>query len=244
MDVLLRERRTRTDGFVEFTDTEISAAAVNVGSAPDQTLQLIGRYVAPRHAQLRLAGDTLRIDCRRGQRVSVNGKSVASSALAEGDVVELDGHRIQIVTAPPGFDVALELTPNSNVRSADFERAFVTDLERTWLPKRSAAWILFVSVLALTLLVPLGKFVWQSEPEEPSPLAALGQAMERRSSASCTPSCHRRRLQRMPRRAVRQSSRRRVHQVPRSHARSRRDVARFARQCRTHSLRDVSPRTR
>lgn len=171
MDVLLRERRTRPDGFVEFTDTEISEAAVNVGSAPDQTLQLIGRYVAPRHAQLRLAGDALRIDCRRGRRVSVNGKSVASSALVEGDVVEIDGHRIQIVAAPPGFDVALELTPNSNVRSGDFERAFVTDLERTWLPKRSAAWILFVSVLALTLLVPLGKFVWQSNTENPSPLA-------------------------------------------------------------------------
>ena len=50
MDVLLRERRTRADGFVEFSDTEISAAAVDIGSGPDQTLQLIGRNVAPRHA--------------------------------------------------------------------------------------------------------------------------------------------------------------------------------------------------
>ena len=167
MDVLLRERRTRADGFVEFTDTEISAAAVNIGSAADQTLQLIGRHVAPRHAQLGLAGDRLRITCRRGRRVNVNGKSVASSVLGEGDIVEIDGHRIQLVAAPAGFDTALELTPNTAVRSADFASAFVTDLEQTWLSKRSAAWLLFVSILALTLLLPLSKFVGASGKQWP-----------------------------------------------------------------------------
>lgn len=167
MDVLLRERRTRADGFVEFSDTEISAPAVNIGSGPDQTLQLIGRNVAPRHAQLKGGGDRIDIACRRGLRVVVNGKSVRSAALTEGDVVELDGHRLQIVAAPAGFDFALELTPNVAVKSRDFASAFVNDLELTWLSKRRPAWLLFVVILASTLLLPLSKFVDNAGKDRP-----------------------------------------------------------------------------
>ena len=167
MDLLLRERRTRTDGFVEFSDTEISAAAINIGSGPDQTLQLIGRNVAPRHAQLKVDGDKIGIACRSGLRVVVNGKSVASAALAEGDVVELGGHRLQLVAAPAGFDLALELTPNAAVQSRDFASAFVADLAQTWLSKRRPAWLLFVGILAATLLIPLSKFVGDGGQQRP-----------------------------------------------------------------------------
>ncbi len=167
MDLLLRERRTRTDGFVEFSDTEISAAAINIGSGPDQTLQLIGRNVAPRHAQLKVDGDKIDIACRSGLRVVVNGKSVASTALAEGDVVELGGHRLQLVAAPAGFDLALELTPNAAVQNRDFASAFVADLSQTWLSKRRPAWLLFVGILAATLLIPLSKFVGDGGQQRP-----------------------------------------------------------------------------
>ncbi len=161
METLLRERRARSDGFVEYNDVEVSAAAVNIGSAPDQTLQLIGRNIAPRHAQIKsVDGSTARVTCRRGLTVLVNGKHVRSATLAQGDVLELDGHRVQLVVPPTGFDLALEITPNSTVQGSDFAGAFRTELDQTWLSKRRIAWGLFALILSLTLLLPLGQLVW------------------------------------------------------------------------------------
>src|SRR5512139_2390026 len=160
MEVLLRERRARGDGFVEYNDAEVSAASINIGSAPDQTLQLIGRDIAPQHAQIKLSGPHAGITCRRGSHVIVNGKKVRSALLQQGDQIELDGHHLRLVEPPTGFDLALEITPNTAVQSSDFASAFRTDLAQTWLSKRVAAWSLFVLVLTLTLALPLGELVW------------------------------------------------------------------------------------
>ena len=160
MEVLLRERRTRADGIGEYLDSEISASAVNIGSAPDQTIQLLGPNVAPQHAQIELGGAQARITCRRGLRILVNGQPVRAASLQQDDVLELDGHRLQLVTAPAGFDLALEFTPSAAVQSSDFAGAFRTELAQTWLSKRRAAWLLFALILSLTLLVPLGQLVW------------------------------------------------------------------------------------
>lgn len=162
MDVLLRERRTRPDGISEYLDSEISASAINLGSAPDQTIQLLGPNVAPQHAQIELSGAQVRVTCRRRLRILVNGQPVRAASLQQDDVLELDGHRLQLVTAPAGFDLALEFTPSAAVASSDFAGAFRTELAQTWLSKRRAAWILVTLILSLTLLVPLGQLVWHS----------------------------------------------------------------------------------
>ncbi len=161
MEALLRERRARSDGFVEYSDVEVSVATINVGSAPDQTLQLIGPNIAPRHAQIRAVdAATARVTCRRGLTILVNGKPLRSATLAQGDVLELDGHRLQLVAPPTGFDLALEITPNSAAQGSDFAGAFRTELDQTWLSKRRTAWSLFILILSLTLLLPLGALVW------------------------------------------------------------------------------------
>ena len=162
MEVLLRERRARADGFIEYNDSEVSAPSINIGSAPDQTLQLIGRDVAPQHAQIRMSGTRVRIACRRGMHVLVNGKKVRDASLQQGDQIELGGHQLQLVEPPTGFDLALEITPNAAVQSSDFASAFRTDLEQTWLSKRVAAWSLFGVILLLTLALPLSQLVWQA----------------------------------------------------------------------------------
>ena len=161
MDVLLRERRTRADGFVEYQDAEISASTVNLGSAPDQTIQLLGRTIAPRHAQIRLSGTEASVSCRRGLQILVNGESKRAATLKLGDVMELGGHRLQVLTPPGGFDLALELAQNTAAQASDFAAAFRTELEQTWLSKRRVAWGLFVLILAATLLVPLSQVVWK-----------------------------------------------------------------------------------
>ncbi len=166
MDVLLRERRARPDGIDEYVDTEVNTASIDVGSAPDQTIQLIGRGIAARHARITLDGTAARVTCRRGQRVLVNGARVRAATLRSDDILELDGNRLTLMTPPAGFDLALQITRNAAAHSSDFAGAFRTDIEQTWLSKRRAAWALFVLIASVALLLPLGQLVWKSEPAQ------------------------------------------------------------------------------
>jgi predicted CXXCH cytochrome family protein len=155
MEVLLRYVRQASSGASDFLDTAVAADAISIGSAADSTLQLLGRAVARRHAVIHRSGDRLSIGCRRGNRVNVNGKPCATSKLAVGDVIEFGGHRLTLIEPPSGFDLAIEVRPNTGVAASDFEAAFRTDLDRTWLSKRSTSWILILLALALGLVAPL-----------------------------------------------------------------------------------------
>jgi predicted CXXCH cytochrome family protein len=154
MDALLRELREGPDGIPEYHDTEISGDELTIGSAADQRIQLLGRAVAPVHAVIRKSGSKLELSCRRGQRVRVNDEEQTSAKLAVGDVIELAGHRLTIAEPPGGFDVAIELRPNENIDASEFESAFRTDLQQTWLSKRPAAWLLATAVLLVGVVLP------------------------------------------------------------------------------------------
>ena len=155
MDVLLRELRDGPGGIVAYRDTEFATKAVSIGCAPDQQVQLLGRTVGAQHAVIRGGGRRPSLFCLGGLRATVNGKARASSRLEIGDCVEIGGHQLTIVPAPAGFDLAIELRPNTRIDSSDFEAAFRTDLQQTWLSKRRAAWLLMVLVALFGFVVPL-----------------------------------------------------------------------------------------
>lgn len=150
MDVLLREVRKRADGRTEYIDTEIVGDVFTVGSAPECALQLLGDGIGPRHAGIK--GTSLQ--CEGGHRVVRNGQSIAKAKLALGDVVEIGGHRLTVIEAPAGFDLAIELLRDINVDASAYESAFKTDLEQTWLGRRRPAWILLLLVLIASFAVP------------------------------------------------------------------------------------------
>jgi hypothetical protein len=155
MHVLIRSLRTGTDGIIEAQDAEAQVDAISLGSAADSTIQLLGREVTAHHASIRRSGDKLKISCARGQRVRVNDTEVRSAVLEIGDRIDIFGHRLQIIRPPAGFDGALELQLRTDIEARDFERAFRTDLEQTWLSKRGSAWLLAALTLLVALVVPL-----------------------------------------------------------------------------------------
>ena len=155
MNVLIRNLRPGPDGVTEAQDSEAQVDAVTLGSAADCTIQLLGREVGARHAVIAAAGAKLRITCQRGRRVRVNDRVVAAAALAIGDRIEIGGHRLQIIGAPAGFDAAIEVQLQSGIDASEFERAFRTDLEQTWLSKRGGAWLLAALTLLITFAIPL-----------------------------------------------------------------------------------------
>jgi len=161
MEVLLRYVRQASSGVADFVDTALVADEITIGSAAESTLQLLGRAVASRHAVIQRSGSELRIAGRHGNRVTVNGQQCASRTLAVGDQIEVGGHRLRLFAPPSGFDVAVEVRPDTGVAASDFEAAFRTDLERTWLSKRSTSWILTLLALLLGLAIPLLTISWQ-----------------------------------------------------------------------------------
>lgn len=155
MDVLLRELREGPDGIAEYYDTEIATGQITLGSAPDQTVQLLGRGIARQHAVIVASRGKLALECRRGELVRINGKKRADAKLKVGDLIELAGHRLRIAQPPPGFAVAIELQTSDLVDASAFESAFRTDLSQTWLGKRAMAYVGVAAVLIFGLVLPL-----------------------------------------------------------------------------------------
>jgi predicted CXXCH cytochrome family protein len=166
MEILLRYLRQSPSGVVEFLDTAARADAISIGSAADSLVELLGRSVGSRHAEIRQTNAGLRITCRGGHRVDVNGQRCAAKTLQIGDAIGIGSHRLAVIAPPAGFDVAIEIRPDTSVGSSEFEAAFVTDLDRTWLSKRKAAWVLLLVTLLFGLAIPLSVIVlhWGGHP--------------------------------------------------------------------------------
>jgi len=155
MDVLLRNVRPRPNGTVDFLDTAVVCSAITIGSAANSTIQLLGRSVGTAHAVIATAGAGFKITCRHRHRVTVNGEFCVTRNLAAGDKIEVGGHHLTIIQPPAGFDCAIEVRTNSQIGASQFEAAFATDLDNTWLSKRSASWLLIAFTVSFMLAIPL-----------------------------------------------------------------------------------------
>ena len=156
MEILLRYVAQGRSGDAETLDTPLSADAITIGSGSGATVQLLGRGVGGVHARIEAAGAGYRIICRRGRRIEVNGRACADSPLAVGDTITLGGHRLTVIAPPAGFDFAAEVQPNPSITAGDFEAAFGTNLESTWLSMQAMSWLLVTLTLALGFMIPLG----------------------------------------------------------------------------------------
>jgi predicted CXXCH cytochrome family protein len=191
VDALLREIKQGTDGIAEYRDVEVSAETLTLGSAPDRSIQVLGRRVGAQHAELFATGGGIAIKCRRGLSVLVNGEERSAATLATGDVIEIGGNRLMLVAAPAGFDLGIQIELDPKIDASVFESAFRTDLQQSWFSMRSAAWILSLALLVLAFLLPIalqgsggGRLVnaawipsdalWTSGPLHPAHELAIG----------------------------------------------------------------------
>jgi predicted CXXCH cytochrome family protein len=133
-------------------DSEVSAQALTIGSAADQQLQLLGRAVLPAHAVIR--GEAASISARGRAALTVNGQRTRTQRLSPGDVIEIGRHRITVTPPPPGFDLALTVEPDTQTAKGEYESAFRTQLDQTWLSKRRFTWALLILTPLLIFLIP------------------------------------------------------------------------------------------
>lgn len=156
MEVLIREIRTNADGLQQVTDKEFSGDVITLGSAPNQVIQLIGLNVSREHATISLTEQGIRLTCTASDlSVTVNNGSVNAVTLNRGDTILIGAHRLRLVAAPAGFNLAIEVQLNAKVDSSEFEGAFQTELRASGLSKRRMAWLSSLVILAVFLLLPL-----------------------------------------------------------------------------------------
>ncbi len=208
MTILIREQLPSGAGTTTL-DRELEGARLTFGSAPDCSVQILGRGVARIHGTLQPERGALTLNCPRGLSVQVDGRPTSGVTLKTGDAMELAGTTIRVLDAPPGFEAAVAVEPSRDVNPAEFESAYVTSLDQTWLSRRRPAWILAFVILLGGLAIPFlaprdavpewtSDAVWSSGPLHPAHAVAVGddcgachsKPFQRVRDEACT-TCHR-----------------------------------------------------
>jgi len=117
MFALVRQLR-EGPGVCEYADTELTGDVITIGSAPDRDIQLLGRGVAADHAVIRRSGGTLGIVARGGTLLQINGIARSAAPLSSGDTIDIGGNIITMLPPPAGFDLALAVQPNADVKGS------------------------------------------------------------------------------------------------------------------------------
>lgn len=169
MQLLLRKRTINTQGQAEFSDIELAAESIVIGSAPDCNLQLLDAQIGAQHAFIRSAGKGgARIAAAKKVKFIHNEKSVAQADLKVGDTLAFGAHKLTVVEAPSGFDLALEWVPSA-VDGRYLARAYRTSLRETALRPRLTAWLIAIVVLLAAGIWPVAEYELRTHHKSAAP---------------------------------------------------------------------------
>lgn len=155
MRCLIRFRSRAAAGTVTERDRVFEGDALTLGRATDQVLHLKDRSVALEHARIARRGNHSVLSCRVFGGALVNGVPVQDARLAPGDVLQIGANILRIVEPPVGFDLAFTFELDPNAARGDGARApALLRIGGGWLGTRRWSWLLFMSVLAIGLVLP------------------------------------------------------------------------------------------
>ncbi|MGJ8687354.1 MAG: FHA domain-containing protein, partial [Spongiibacteraceae bacterium] len=171
MLILLRKTWLKNGNIVEQSDSELRLEQITIGSDNHCDMQLFGEHIAPQHAELDFPSqDQLRIRCRPQCDVSIDGQAHSEAELKIGQWAEFDQHRVAIITAPPGFDAALELQIDHDSQQS-LQLRYQQDIALKLPSNRRNSYMLAALILLATLLIPLLGYL---QPETGIQLRKLG----------------------------------------------------------------------
>lgn len=154
MDILIRQVVTTENDREETYDRDIQTDVLNLGSATDCDIQLLGEGLAAVSAEIRQSGGRFRVARVANAPLKVNDKLVSKSDLSEGDIILLADNELRVIAAPTGFDLAFELRLPRVQDASAYENAFVTSLSQTRWSIRRFSWMFSLAVLLLAAIIP------------------------------------------------------------------------------------------
>lgn len=166
MRTLIRFLTRNPSGAVESRDKVHEGDVITLGRGTDQVLHLKDRRVALEHARIVRRGDGIVLNSRVTAGVTVNGAPVRDTRLVAGDLVEIGANVLKVIEPPAGFDLAFTFELGSGATDDELAPpARKLRLADTALGKRRPAWLLFLLVLLVCLVLPASGLVskaWQA----------------------------------------------------------------------------------
>ena len=170
MQLLLRKYTQNSQGDLQLHDSELAAEKITLGSAANCTLQLQGNGIQAQHAQLGKTPQGIAIAAFKGGDFRYNNQTVKQALLQVGDQLEFEGHRLEVINAPAGFDIALQWQAAEHDASL-LVASVQTQCKQSAFNTRRWSWWLAAGILLFAGLLPVADYVWRSQspitPETP-----------------------------------------------------------------------------
>lgn len=163
MSILIRKIRSSGSTIVETTDMEFEADQLTLGSAGSCDVQLFGEGVAPNHLRLRAEAGAVQFECLGKALAELSGEKRRSGRIGLGQALSISGNRLQVIDAPPGFELALELLVETAEELSSRTR-LATELDATVPSIRWPSYLLAILVIVGGLALPIYAY-WQ-EPAQ------------------------------------------------------------------------------
>jgi predicted CXXCH cytochrome family protein len=157
MKWLIRRVLKKSKGAVQYEEKVWQGDGLTIGRATDQAIFLSDLRAALRHVVVtRAAQGKYKIESLMLAGIRVDGELTYSTLAGPGSVIEIGDTRIQLLTAPRGYDGAVEMTTlGKDEADAKSARLKPMRLTQTWLRKRPLSWLLFVGIFLFGLILPM-----------------------------------------------------------------------------------------
>ena len=154
MDIQVTYISLNRRGLQQRDQQRVAGPLINIGRGTQCQVHLPDPRVALQHAQITVAEAGVTLEAESG-RIQINGRAVDGAKLALGDRIEVGPYILEVEVPPAGLPLALAVTLAVPLPSFGGEgQRFVLRPPR--VSKRLLAYIGFIGVLLLCLLVPLG----------------------------------------------------------------------------------------
>ncbi len=159
MRALLTHVSVRRSGNIARRDEEVDCEAVRVGRSLSNQIVLEGLAVSLQHAEFVARGDGVYLVPMPASTVLLGGRRLAGDVrVAAGDVARIGGYELRVVgLGENDCDLAIDIQHVEESQSgleALLERSEI-QLEHGLWTRRRWSWIVVVSILAATLIIPL-----------------------------------------------------------------------------------------
>ena len=156
MKLIIRFVKTKGVGR-ETQDVPFDGERATIGRGTDQSIQIQDRRIPLSHSVLIVAGEKLLLKAESDYTFTVNNRVARSAELIDGDVIDILGHQIKVMSGDDSADYIIEVEIQAT-KIEPLRNRFTTRLWQLGFPARRLAWLFFLFIIMLGIIVPSAGF--------------------------------------------------------------------------------------
>jgi predicted CXXCH cytochrome family protein len=153
----------------ETHESTFDGERATIGRGTDQSIQIQDKRIPLAHSTLRLNGNQLLLKAESGNSFTLNDRLSKNAELKNGDVIDILGHQLMVLPGKEDYQHILEIHIDESTAEPLRDR-FTTRLRELNFPQRRLAWILFLSIITVGIIIPSAGFFVGMDTIRNSPL--------------------------------------------------------------------------